>query len=134
MDHSLLWLPYLQFACSVDHCLGVFVIERILFLLFNFNSNKTIIDVCPLPVPVSFTGNFLCIWPIILQQHSKEHTQDQTSALESCYLVAHDTVSDSAVHVNAPCPSWVGDSTFHMSQVGILLWFPLKIIIFTLLL
>ena len=74
---------------------------------------------------------FHCIWLIILQQHSKEQTQDQTSALESCYLMAHNTVSDSAVHVNAPRPSWVDDSTFHTSQVGILLWFPLKVSIFT---
>ena len=87
---------------------------------------------CPLPLPVSITGIFCCIWLIILQQHSKEQTQDQTSALESCYLMAHNTVSDSAAHVSAPRPSWVDDSTFHTSQVGILLWFPLKVtIIFT---
>ncbi|XP_074619097.1 uncharacterized protein LOC141877946 isoform X2 [Acropora palmata] len=55
--------------------------------------------------------------PMVMQQHSKEQTQDQTSALESCYLMAHNTVSDSAVHVNAPRPSWVDDSTFHTSQV-----------------
>ncbi|XP_068724654.1 centrosomal protein of 192 kDa-like isoform X2 [Montipora capricornis] len=53
----------------------------------------------------------------MVTQHNRVHVPDETSALESCYLMAHSHSSGSPTSSNAPRPSWVDDSTFHLSQV-----------------
>ena len=60
----------------------------------------------------------LCSVLNVLQEDiGRRNAPDETSALESYYLMAHNPPRATDTLVNTPHPAWNDDSTFHMSQV-----------------
>lgn len=54
---------------------------------------------------------------IDLQQCNGSNIPDETSALESYYLMARNPAGDGDTLINTPRTLWSDNSTFHMSQV-----------------